>query len=47
VAFDLAAHLLIVPAFSGGDKGDSIHALGEALRIAALAAANTPENEDD
>jgi hypothetical protein len=46
MAFDLEAHLLIVPVLGCCNECDSVHSLGEALRIAALAAANAPENED-
>jgi hypothetical protein len=47
MAFDFLEHLLIVTALGRGNKRDSVCKLGQLLRVAALAAANTAENEDD
>ena len=47
MALDLAAHLFVVTAFGGGDETYFICLPGEGLSIAALAAADTTQNEDD
>jgi hypothetical protein len=47
MAFDLLEHLLIVTALGGGDERDSVCKLSKLLRVSALAASNTAENEDD
>jgi hypothetical protein len=47
MSFDFVAHLLIVTLLCRGDKRDPVGKLGQLLRVAALAAANTAENKDD
>jgi hypothetical protein len=47
MALDLTAHLFVVTTFGRGDEGYLVCVPGEGLSIAALAAADTTQNEDD
>jgi hypothetical protein len=47
MALDFLEHLLIVTTLGRGNKRDSVCKLSKLLRVSALAASNTAENEDD